>query len=155
MVKQIALLFVVVAALSGCTSGLDVNTVSGKVTLDGTPISGATVTFQPVEGGTGMPAMGTTDANGVYTLTDMRDKDVGRGAAAGEYRVAVMWYKPSANDTSNATGSESGADDKAAHQTVSGPSAALPPKYMDATKSGLTATVKSGSNDINFDLQSK
>lgn len=155
MVRQGSLLLVALMALAGCNAGFQVNTVKGKVTLDGTAISGATVAFQPVAGGTGMPAVGTTDANGIYTLTDTRDKGVGNGAAAGEYQVAIIWYKPSADDTSKATGSEAGKDDKAAHQTVTGPSALLPPRYMDAAKSGLTATVKAGANEVNFDLSSK
>jgi hypothetical protein len=142
--------------LVGCDSGLPVNPVTGKVTLDGKAISGAIVTFQPVEGGTGKPATGTTDANGVYTLTDLRDKDIGRGAEAGDYKVGVMWYKSEGKDTSSATGSEDAADDnRAAHQKVTGPPALVPEHYLNPATSGLTATVKSGKNEFNFDLDSK
>ncbi|MGN6135261.1 MAG: carboxypeptidase-like regulatory domain-containing protein [Aureliella sp.] len=155
MATRYALALLALVALVGCDSGPSVNPVTGKVTLDGKPIGGAVITFQPVEGGTGKPATGTTDENGVYTLTDMRDKETGRGAEAGDYKVGVMWYKPSGKDTSSSSGSEESADSKAAHQTVSGPSAMLPTHYMNAANSGLTASVKPGKNEFNFDLDSK
>jgi hypothetical protein len=144
--------------LVGCGSGVNSIPVTGKVTLDGTPISGAVITFQPVEGGTGMPAVGTTDSSGQYTVTDMRSESLGSGAVAGEYKVGVMWYKPDPNDTSQATGETAGDantdDDKASHQQVSGPDSLLPVAYNSPDSSGLTASVKAGSSTFDFDLVS-
>ena len=148
------LCLMLIMIVAGCDSGPSVNEVTGKVSLDGKPIGGATVTFQPVEGGTGMPAAGTTDESGQYTLTDMRDTNVGKGAAAGEYRVGILWYKPSGKDTSKSTGSEA-SDSKATHVTVTGPETQLPTHYLNASTSGLTASVKAGKNEFNFELDSK
>lgn len=145
------------ALLSGCGDGVDTHPVSGTITLDGTPIQGASVTFQPVEGGTGMPAVGTTDANGKYQLTDMRSDDVGSGAEAGEYRVGVLWYKPTGEDTSSATGDSTGESvgDEQSRQGVTGPEALLPAKYQNPKTSELTTTVTAGKNTIDFELLSK
>ncbi len=148
--------------LVGCGPGFTTEKVTGKVTLDGQAIEGAAVTFQPVEGGTGMPAVGTTDANGAYTITDMRGGDFGTGAVAGEYRVGVMWFKPSGVDLSQATGESGGSeedgdkgDSKAARTKISGPDSALPAAYQNPTTSTLTATVVAGENEFNFELDSK
>jgi hypothetical protein len=92
-----------VLAFAGCNAGGPaLNKVTGTVTLDGTPLAGATVTFQPVAGGTGKPATGVADASGVYTVTDMTSTNIGGGAAAGDYQVSVLWYKPS-KDSSQST----------------------------------------------------
>jgi len=151
-------------ALVGCNGGPAVKPVTGTVTLDGKPISGAVITFQPVEGGTGMPAVGTTDASGKYTVTDMAATNIGSGAVAGEYRVGVMWFKPSGKDLSQATGESGGNEEaavatdksaaKAAATEVSGPEALLPVDYQDPKTSGLTASVGSGDNTFDFALTS-
>src|SRR5262249_17030259 len=59
--------------------------VEGVVTLDGHPLSGATVTFAPAEGG--RPASGRTDTDGSFRLTTFRSDD---GALPGEYKVIVV-----------------------------------------------------------------
>lgn len=148
---------------AGCGPGIDAQMVTGKVTLDNQAIEGAAITFQPVEGGTGKPAIGLTDASGVYAVTDTRDGAVvGSGAVAGEYKVGVLWFKPSANDSSNATGESSGADQgsgegdsKSARTKVSGPDSLLPAAYQNPKTSGLTVTVVPGENTFNFELDSK
>ena len=103
-----------------------------------------------------MAAVGTTDQNGEYSVTDMRSESIGSGAVAGDYNVGVVWYKPDPNDSSQASGESVGlaADDKASRQQVSGPDSLLPAPYQNPTTSGLTASVKSGANTFNFDLTS-
>src|SRR5947208_10478634 len=59
--------------------------VEGVVTLDGAPLSGATVSFMPV--GEGRAASGLTDGNGYFQLTTFRTDD---GALPGDYRVIVV-----------------------------------------------------------------
>ena len=149
-------------AITGCGDGISEVPVTGTVTLDGTPISGAAITFQPVPGGTGMPAIGNTDANGAFTVSDLRAKDIGNGAVAGDYQVGVLWFKPSANDSSQATGASGGGeessqkDDRASRSKVSGPDALLPAAYQNPSTSGLTASVSAGSdNKFTFELDSK
>ncbi|MFG0261640.1 MAG: hypothetical protein ACF788_04545 [Novipirellula sp. JB048] len=58
----------VLSLVSGCgRSDLPpLGTVSGKVTLDGEPLSGVIINFKPEEG---RAATATTDAQGNYTLT--------------------------------------------------------------------------------------
>ncbi len=147
-----------VLTLLGCGDGLSVYPVTGKVTLDGQAISGASITFQPVEGGTGMPAVGSTDSNGQYSLTDMRSENIGGGAEPGDYRVGVLWYKPSV-DTSNATGEGGGpaedeeVGDAKSRQTVSGPDSLLPAAYQNPKTSGLQFTVTTNSADNTFDIE--
>ena len=158
MFSRLSVVFLV-AMCVGCGGGPNVQSVTGTITLDGKPISGAVVTFQPIEGGTGQPAVGTTDVEGKYTVTDMKSDKIGSGAAAGEYRVGVMWFKPGA-DSSQATGASGGneetavSNDKKDVTSVSGPEALLPADYQSPTSSGLTASVNAGANTIDFPLVS-
>lgn len=158
MIFRITLCSLACALLVGCGSGLNVQKVTGKVTLDGTPISGATVSFNPTDS-KGHGAIGKTDDNGVYTLTDTRaDAVVGAGVEAGSYEVAVLWYKSTGPDLSQMSGEGVSAklmEDKESRQKATGPIAKLPPAYQNPKTSGLTATVKSGSNTLGFDLDSK
>lgn len=157
MILRVAI-SVCLLALVGCNSGPSVAPVTGKVTLDGAPLPGATVTFSPIKGGNGNAAVGTVDANGEYKLTDMNSKNIGSGAVAGDYKVGIVWFKPDANDTSRSSGaSAAGAmtADKAAASTASGPKLALPAPYQNPETSGLKATVKSGQNTFDFALDSK
>ncbi len=147
-------------AMVGCDSGPKVQPVTGTVTLDGTAIPGANITFSPVAGGTGAAAVGTSDASGKYTVTDMKSTKPGSGAAAGDYKVGIRWYKPSDPSSASATGDGGEttklADDKAARTQVSGPEVLLPSAYGDPETSGLTATVSaSGENTFDFPLDSK
>lgn len=69
----------------GC-GGEQFGNVSGKVTLDGQPLAGATVEFSP-EGGS--PAYGVTDEQGRYTLLFSADQ---KGAAVGNQRVRIFSF---------------------------------------------------------------
>jgi hypothetical protein len=157
MIFRITLCSLAFALFTGCGSGLNVQKVTGKVTLDGTPISGATVSFSPTDP-KGHGATGKTDDNGVYTLTDTRSDAVGSGAEAGTYEVAVLWYKSTGPDLSQMSGEGVSAklmEDKESRQKASGPAAKLPPAYQNPKTSGLTATVKGGSNTVDLALDSK
>ena len=109
----------------GC--GPDLGTVNGHVTLDGKPIKGVEITFEPV-GQSGGTAMGYTNAEGNYAL-----QFPGRqaGAPPGEYMVRLA-------------GSE--VDDV-------GQRVKIPPKFN--SQSDLKRTVSSGDNKFDFDLTSK
>lgn len=58
--------------------------VSGHVRLDGKPLEGATLTFNPVVGGRG--SSGVTDSSGAYVLDYSYDQ---QGAILGEHRVRI------------------------------------------------------------------
>jgi hypothetical protein len=117
MSSQLNMLAAISAAavlfVSGCGGGPGLGNVSGKVTLDGQPLAGALVEFQPSEG---RGSIGSTDAQGVYKLS---------------YTENTM------------------ADDEEEQK----PGGKIPARYN--SQSELTAEVKSGSNEHNFDLQSK
>jgi len=116
----------------GCTQsgGPDVATVHGVVTLDNQPLANALVTFQPQDG---RPSYGRTDAQGEYTLVYT---DGVEGAVLGTHEVSIS------------TRDEGNPDEgiKPSEETV-------PAKYN--TRTELTATVKAGDNECNFDLSSK
>src|SRR5262245_9847319 len=75
--------------------------VGGQVTLDGQPLAGATVTFQPVRTPAGERvaiggSVGHTDGGGHYELR-LIDPDV-PGAAAGKHAVTITTATTSGDD---------------------------------------------------------
>jgi hypothetical protein len=76
--------------LSGCFGSDKVVPVSGVVTLDGEPLSGAVVGFEPiaVEGQleAGYGSYAKTDDDGRYQLLSLKKED---GALVGRHRVSV------------------------------------------------------------------
>jgi hypothetical protein len=72
--------------LAGCgKSGVDLAPVSGLVTLDGEPLAGARLRFQPEAAG-GSPSYGSTDQEGRYELSFKRGQ---KGALIGWHTVRV------------------------------------------------------------------
>lgn len=122
---------VLVGMTVGC-GNKDLGGVYGTVTLDGSPLEEAMVTFTPVEGG--RPAAGRTDADGNYELVFSRDDE---GALIGEHFVSISTYNvvPGEDD-----------QDKVIPERV-------PAKYN--VNSELKETVDAGSNKIDFDLTSE
>lgn len=113
--------------LGGCGFDSDIGTVSGIVTLDGSPLEGASITFLPEKG---RPSSGGTDKNGHYKLSYSNDKS---GAILGECQVTI-------------TTAFEDQDGKRAAERV-------PKKYR--APAALKANVKQGSNKLNFELLSK
>ncbi len=142
---------------AGCDSGPKVSMVTGTIKLDGKPIPNATITLSPVAGGTGKSAVGVTNAEGVYTVTDSTSKNIGGGAVAGDYKVGVLWYKPSANDSSRSSGSGDASmnADKATATKSTGPDSLLPAAYQNPETSGLLLTVTNSATTKDFELDSK
>lgn len=120
------LLAAVALACVGC--GGKMGSVTGKVTVEGQPVANASVTFE--DGVKHIRASGVTDANGVYTLSTNAKND---GAPVGDYKVSVTQAGP--EDSSQTTA----------------PPRLFPPQFERAETSGLTTSVKSGSNT--FDIQ--
>lgn len=121
--------------LSGCgSSNPATGEVEGTISLDGKPLDHATVTFQPTDG---RSSIGVTDSEGHYHLRFSASED---GALPGEHTVMITTEQ-------DATGGEGDQPLVPAREEL------LPEKYT--TKSELTATVKPGSNTIDFDLTSK
>ena len=76
--------------LTGCGGGSDAPPlvpVSGKVTVDGSAVRGATVTFLPQQSGLNT-SIGTTRDGGTFELFYSSS----RGAVPGEYKVTVSYF---------------------------------------------------------------
>lgn len=118
-------------SLAGCGKPENIGAVSGVVTLNGEPLSGALIQFEPLAGNA--PSGGFTDEGGKYSLTYSREV---QGAEIGEHRVRI-----STKDLGNPD-SDPPRPKKA--ETV-------PAKYN--TKTELTAKVQAGKNELNFPLE--
>jgi len=125
------------AAAIGCSGprdGFDYQPVSGKVTLDGQPLAGATVAFIPQSNTleSGRPSTGMTNEAGAFTLKSMGGQT---GAVVGDHVVSIS-TKVVDNDTQELISKET-----------------IPAKYNDRSK--LTFTVpRSGTDTANFELES-
>jgi hypothetical protein len=77
------------AAVAGCSDS-NLAPVSGRVTLDGKPLAGATVNFQPDVPGKAYPGLGSmavTGDDGAYTLAVVGQKT--NGAVIGPHKVYI------------------------------------------------------------------
>jgi hypothetical protein len=152
LVAAVALL-----AAAGCGGKHTPVKVGGKVTLDGKPVEGATVTFYSAAGGDeGRPANGRTDADGVYHLGTMGDED---GALPGEYKVVVAKWGPlkpnlkvpNFPDTPEGRAQR---DEFLYRAYGDGPREKniLPPRYGDLKTTPLTWTVSGRTSEADFEL---
>ncbi|MBX3427865.1 MAG: hypothetical protein KF688_19455 [Pirellulales bacterium] len=123
-------LFGVLAAISlaiGCApQGPPIVPVSGRVLLDGKPLTHGIVRFAPPNQ---RPALGRLDGEGRFTLTTRSDGD---GAIVGTHRVAVQSHEP----TSNPPGVKWHA----------------PQKYANYSSSGLTQEILGPTADLVINL---
>jgi hypothetical protein len=121
--------------LPGCGSGgLDLGEVKGRLSLDGTPLGGATIAFAP-EGG-GRTSLAVSDDDGSYRLEFTADKP---GALVGKHKVTITTY-------------EAGEVDDQGKRVGAVPEK-VPAKYNKQTT--LVEEVKRGKQTIDFKLESK
>jgi hypothetical protein len=143
-----ALAAALVLAGSGC-SGKGPVKVNGSVTLDGKPLSNATVTFIP-EQGAGRNATGTTDQSGNFRLTTLKPDD---GAMPGDYKVTVQQVEgaeaPPAADMKTAMEGYQKAVAKFKPKA-----SIIPAKYSDPGKTTLRQKVPA-EGSVKLDLTSK
>ena len=116
--------------LTGCGSDDDLARVKGKVTLNGQPLEGAVVKFQPTAPG-GSASFGTTDADGRYELMSTFNTP---GAIPGEHVVSI--------GTGGTDFDEEGYEIERQER--------VPAEYNSQTE--LKRTVEPGTNTIDFDL---
>ncbi|XZE54143.1 carboxypeptidase-like regulatory domain-containing protein [Planctomycetaceae bacterium SH139] len=151
-------LVAVVVIGCGPTGGKQMRTfpVTGKVTMGGAPVPGATVTFAPVVDGN-PSAFARTDTQGVYTLTTY---DTGDGAVKGEYKVLVSKSAPGGGGPSepahDATG-QGGGPSAPSHAgprggAAGGDGSLLPEKYASVASTPLIKTVNEEDNTIDLVL---
>ncbi len=156
--KSAVLVFAMGAALcvAGCGSKggpaflKDLVPATGRVTLKGQPLPGATVMFVPVLGSAaGRDATAITDANGAYELSTLVpgvSPKNSKGALPGEYVVAISRiampdgapFPPGITELQDAIA-------KGAKQFV-------PAQYTDPAKSTLKGKVAAPKAENNFEL---
>lgn len=121
-------------------SKLDLVDVFGTVTLDGQPLSGATVVFEAPDR---TFSSGVTDASGHYSLMFNTEKS---GCLTGQKTVRIRFV----------TDSETPEGEVETEGTQESPAASgqkIPEQYN--SKSTLSATVNADQTSFNFDLKSK
>jgi hypothetical protein len=126
-------------ALALCSCSGRRNTVQGKVLYQGKPAKGAVVVFHPKgdDSITAIPATGVAGEDGSFTLSSGKEA----GAVAGEYVITVTWPEE-AKETGKIT-----------MEAPPPPPDRLKGRYANRETSGLSATVKSGTNQLEpFDL---
>ncbi|MEO1991744.1 MAG: carboxypeptidase-like regulatory domain-containing protein [Pirellulales bacterium] len=130
-------LLVCLSGLPGCgNSGPVLVSVEGTVTLDGKPIGGASVLFQPPAGG--RPAVAQTDSQGQFKLA----KET--GAHVGINRVAITKEISPEKPVSNEEDEEGSSDFELA----------TPAKYASPQLSGLTVDVQPGMKPVSLEMSS-
>jgi hypothetical protein len=138
------------SAFSGCNpapSGPPLVPAEGVVTLDGKPLAGAQVMFDPQGETRGQALFGKTDSAGKFALASADRKRT--GAAVGEYKVIInKLIKPDGSDF--IPDPNSGPDDTGGFREL------LPAAYSDQAQSQLRAEVPpSGTKTLEFKLNSK
>ena len=125
----VTLAIVLMGGIGGCgkAGGKKLSAVQGTVTYKGQPLDKGTVSFMPVPKGT---TSSGEISNGKYRLSTYQKDD---GVAAGSYKVAVIAWEQEPD-------------------MKTGGKPAIPKKYFDAEKSGLTAKVSEGPQQIDFEL---
>lgn len=136
--------------LTGCGTAVQAGpeeelvSVSGLVTMDDQPVSGALVNFIPTgSNAKAHPGSAITDSEGRFDMLNYQNKD---GLPAGSYLVVLSWWvlpdgSPPPPDVPPAT---------------SGAIQAIPPLWRDAGKAGAHNTVHvpdTGKTDFEFKLK--
>ena len=130
----ILLLLPGLVVMAGCNrGGLNLAPVQGVVTYKGAPVEKAGVLFKPTSGPI---AIGTTDSEGHFTLMTA-NKD---GALIGDHRVSISKTQQLAPQVPGE------------HFPRYETKYLIPQKYGSPETSELTATVKSGRNQVEFNL---
>ncbi|MEW4563125.1 hypothetical protein AB1K70_11400 [Bremerella sp. JC770] len=135
----ISIMLMALVTSVGCGSGQgypDLIPVTGKVTLDGSPIAGLRVNFEPNEG---RRSSGITDKSGEYVL---KYKDQKQGAVPGPHRVTIVWTGESDEEIE---GESTPTDDPGSNSGI-----VIPSRYN--AQSQLKAEVNPQTNRFDFDL---
>lgn len=102
-VQRVSLVLLAACSLAsaGCGEAYQVAPVSGTVTLDGKPLPGVVVTFQPAieqnQRAIGPASSATTGPDGRYTL-HLVTVDRKPGAVVGKHTVRIMKPRPSSEE---------------------------------------------------------
>lgn len=143
VICRVGILAICLMKASGCgPAGPDVQMIKGVVTLDGKPVTAATVVFVPE--GVGLMAAGKTDEAGAFVLNASDGKKFGRGTTEGDYIVTLSKLTNVKIDP--ITGEPTDIQ-------LSEPQELIPRTYTTAADSPLRATVVKGLNEYQFNLK--
>ncbi len=131
--------------LAGCGGGLPMGQVTGKVTLDGNPVTSGVVHFVPKKG---PAATGPLDENGQYRLTT---PGKGLGAVMGTHTI----YLTPTSDEAHMEGFSQADYESGKLAPEEPPQPFLPNRYLNLSSSGLQREVAAGSQEHDFQLTSQ
>ena len=126
---------VALATLLGCGGDATKSSVSGKVTYKGAPVTGGSIS---VVGGKDLNIGISINADGTFMSKDV---------PPGEYKVAV-----STDNVVAIVAPPSGKDYPVPEAGASPTKVVIPDKFKNAETSGITWSVKSGSQNLPIDL---
>lgn len=116
---------------SACSTGPRLTKVTGTVTYEGVPLTNGSISFVSDSGGEN--AAGIINARGKYTLSTHQPGD---GVAPGTYQVCISSFETLPEMKQNSG------------------KRAIPERYFDVRRSGLTTTVENRrAQVINFSLK--
>ncbi len=138
LTSLLSLVMLVAPGCGGGTEGPELGHVEGTVTLDGSPLEGVQVIFQPTDG---RPAFGTTDALGNFILAYTPTVP---GCKVGTNRVLIGHGEGDAQED------EIEGDNLV--QTPGKQPPVIPARYNE--QSGIEVDVQPGENSFRFDLTS-
>lgn len=133
--------------LAGCGGGVSdkptMGKVSGVVTLEGKPVAGATIEFNPdnSRSTTGPRSSAVTDANGKYTMMGPGGEE---GAVIGFHKVTVSCPPIPGENSSSDSGTPA---------TTPTTPCSVPEKFGKLETTDVTKEVMAGKNDIAIDLK--
>lgn len=119
--------------------------ISGTVRLDGSPLVGASIMLQPVDGG--IYGYGISGEDGAFTISTY---EIGDGAIPGEHRIIV-----SMQGSQVFPGGEPGDEDDSTGEITTQHGTLIPEKYTDAETSGLSVVVSADSEPLILELESQ
>lgn len=143
LARRIILSIAITSPCMGC-GGSKLVDVEGSVTLNGQPLSGASVTFHPVgNAGVADVPYAVTGSDGVFVLGKINQE---RGAMPGVYRVSVSKVESPEITT------EDGLMPADADPRGLQPKWHTPKKYADADSSGFEVEVVRGMDAVELSL---
>jgi hypothetical protein len=132
--RIVVLLAIAIGLSTGCGSVGGLVPVEGKVTLDNRPLENATVMFTPTKANGPGPFVGTTDAQGHFTLGQLEGSR--SGAVVGDYSVFIATVKSDSKEASPQVKKE-----------------IVPTEYRSGSKKYVVPS--GGTKDANFDMKSR